>query len=214
MLKSKHFAQLNESISQFKATALIACIFSCLGKKNTSNSAKVKEVLRKNFPNVYSTQAEVDSVVNMLLKDKLLTGTLENFSDPRGASGSSFPQVFVEVVSLKGESAPTSSRSTVTKAAAKPVQSIESIKGNKISRSLAQKLMENNSGKFFSAKFVTKKNKMRTINAQLLKDSSVELGYIKVKEINKIKKGENAVRNINLQTLEELSIGGRTFQVG
>lgn len=91
---------------------------------------------------------------------------------------------------------------------------VEDIKKSNISRTDALKLIQNNKGHFFTATFVNKEDELRTINAQYLKDSDTKLGYVKVRETSKMGKGENPIRNINLQTLEELRIGGKTFKVG
>jgi len=89
------------------------------------------------------------------------------------------------------------------------------IKTKNISRTQALELMKNNKGHFFSAVFVTKGNKLRTINGQWLKDQGPsDLGYVKVRETSKLKSGKEAIRNVNLQTLELLKIAGKTFNVG
>lgn len=89
------------------------------------------------------------------------------------------------------------------------------IKGKSISRTQALELMKNNKGHFFTAVFVTKEDKLRTINGQYLKDQGDSvLGYVKVTESSKAKKKSNAVRNVNLQTLQLLKIGKKIFNVG
>ena len=95
---------------------------------------------------------------------------------------------------------------------AKSIATIEGMKKKIISRTDALNLMRNNKGKFFSAVFVTKKATLRTINGQY--QGTTELGYVIVAENGKRRKKEQALRNINLQTLEMLSIGGKTFNVG
>lgn len=92
---------------------------------------------------------------------------------------------------------------------------VSAISKTSIGRKQALELMRNNKGRFFTATFVNKENNLRTINAQYLKDQgTTDLGYVKVRETSKMKGEENSIRQINLQTLEELSIGGKTFKVG
>jgi len=88
----------------------------------------------------------------------------------------------------------------------------ESLK--KISKSKALELMSNNKGHFFTAIFIDKDGERRTINCQYLKDQKQSpLGYCKVRELNKLKRGEESIRQINLQTLISLSIGGQKYHV-
>jgi len=86
----------------------------------------------------------------------------------------------------------------------------------KLSKADARKLMENNKGHFFSAEFTTKKNKARVINCQYLPNQENDgLGYVKVREASKMRtKASSSVRNINMQTLKYLKIGGTTYKVG
>lgn len=93
--------------------------------------------------------------------------------------------------------------------------SVSDIKKTTIGKKAALELMKNNRGHFFTATFVNKEGNLRTINAQYLKDQgTTDLGYVKVRETSKMRTEENAVRQINLQTIEELRIGGKTFKVG
>lgn len=75
-------------------------------------------------------------------------------------------------------------------------------------------LMQNNKGHFFTATFIKKDGTRRTINCQYLKDQSqTTAGYVKVRETGKLKTGVNAIRQINLNTLEELKIAGKVYQL-
>ena len=94
-------------------------------------------------------------------------------------------------------------------------KSVSEIKVKNIGRTQALELIKNNKGKFFTAVYITKKDKLRTINCQYLKDQGVsELGYVKVVENVKLKNKEQGIRNLNLQTLQLLKIGGKVFNVG
>lgn len=89
------------------------------------------------------------------------------------------------------------------------------IKPTYISRRKALELMQNNSGHFFTAVFVKKDGEERKMNCQYLKDQSAsQLGYLKIKEPAAIKRGEkSAIKNLNLQTLKSLSIGGSHYKI-
>ena len=83
-----------------------------------------------------------------------------------------------------------------------------------ISRQKALDMMANNKGHFFTAVFVKQDGTERTINCQYLKDQhSNPLGYVMVKEAQKMKDGVNAIRQINLQTLRKLRIGGQNYNI-
>lgn len=87
-------------------------------------------------------------------------------------------------------------------------------KFKKLSRTKALELMSNNKGHFFTAVFIDKDNEVRTINCQYLKDQKQSvLGYVLVRECNKLRKGEDAIRNVNLQSLKELHIGGVKYKL-
>ena len=84
----------------------------------------------------------------------------------------------------------------------------------KLSKKKALEYMKNNKGHFFTAIFTDKELKERTINCQYLKDQlDTGLGYVRVKEASKLKKGEDAIRNINIQTLLELHIAGIKYKL-
>jgi hypothetical protein len=81
-----------------------------------------------------------------------------------------------------------------------------------ISRIKAASVMEEAGGKFFTVVFVKKDTTERTMNCQYLKNQGYpKLGYIKVKEMSKIRKGESAIRNINMQTLISITMGKTTY---
>jgi hypothetical protein len=83
-----------------------------------------------------------------------------------------------------------------------------------INRTKAFELMRDSKGHFFTAVFTKQDGSKRTINCQYMKDQETSnLGYVKVKEANKLKKDENPIRQINLQTIESLKIGGKLYTV-
>jgi len=90
-----------------------------------------------------------------------------------------------------------------------PKITIPKIVKNIISRKRAYELMSTSKGRFFTATFITKKGTKRVINGQFLKSQKdLMLGYVKVKEACKHNTGD-CIRNINLQTLKKLCIGGK-----
>lgn len=86
--------------------------------------------------------------------------------------------------------------------------------GNTISRQRAFDMMANNKGHFFTATFVKQNGDMRTINCQYLKtQTGANSGYVMVREAGKMKQGVNAIRQINLQTLQNIRIGGQNYVI-
>lgn len=91
----------------------------------------------------------------------------------------------------------------------KRITSVKEVKGSKISRTNALDLMQNSRGSFFTAVVTKKDNSKRSINGQYIKGQKANpLGYVKVREVAK-----KAIRHVNLQTIQELRIGGKTFKV-
>lgn len=85
----------------------------------------------------------------------------------------------------------------------------------RISRTAALKMIQGNKGRFFTAVFTKKDGTLRTINAQYLPDQdNSALGYVKVRDQALIKKQPNdCTRQINLQTLSQIKIGGTLYKV-
>ena len=101
------------------------------------------------------------------------------------------------------------------KASPTTVATVTKNKANVINRTKALELMSNNKGRFFTAIFTDKKNQDRTINCRYLKDQSVsKLGYVKVTDeaLRKVNPND-CIRNVNLQTLKSLSIGGTQYKI-
>jgi hypothetical protein len=88
------------------------------------------------------------------------------------------------------------------------------VKATRISRTKAMDLMLGNKGYFFTAEFVKKDGEVRVMNCQCLKDQDPKLGYVKVKEASLMRiDPTKAVRNINIQTLRGLKIGGVAYSI-
>lgn len=83
-----------------------------------------------------------------------------------------------------------------------------------INRTKALALMQNNRGHFFTADFIDKDGKPRTMNCQYLKDQTTSpLGYVKVKEQTLVRAGQPAIRSVNLQTLKTLRIAKVNYKI-
>ena len=78
----------------------------------------------------------------------------------------------------------------------------------RISKSKALELIKNNGSKMFTSTFVKKNGETRTVNGMIKTKINSELGYLKVFE-NKTKE----FRNVNLQTLESMSLGGKKYLI-
>ena len=87
-------------------------------------------------------------------------------------------------------------------------------KGTAITRTKALEKMKNNKGHFFTVEFIKEDGSLRKLNGQYIKDQTQSpLGYVLVKEASKLKAGVNPIRNVNLQTLKSLKIGGTLHPV-
>lgn len=208
--KNQQADNLKVAGKETKKSAILLAVFELLKPNNQVTTLEVKTYVRKNFPEFYTTQADVSQALQVLNDEGVLNykdnGTYRTYYNPN-----------IKAPKASKTAPQTTVKSNAKAAVAKTVNIVTTpseVKGNHISRTQAMYFMQNNKGHFFTAKFITKKNNLRTINAQYLKDSKADLGYIKVRETGKLKKGEDGVRNVNLQTLEELTIGGRTFIVG
>jgi hypothetical protein len=85
------------------------------------------------------------------------------------------------------------------------------MKMKRISKEKALELMTNNKGRFFTATFIKKNGEERTINGKY--KSVSKLGYVKIAEHNVGTKEAGRIRNVNLQTIKALKIGGQLCKV-
>lgn len=94
-------------------------------------------------------------------------------------------------------------------AVANVVKKTSTSKTKYISRTKALELMANSKGSFFTVEFVEKDGSARTLNGSFAKNQKqAHLGYVSVRENNKLKAGVNPFRQVNLQTLQSLTING------
>lgn len=73
----------------------------------------------------------------------------------------------------------------------------------KVSRTKMIQIINDTRGRFFTSTHIDKENKPRTMNAIKSNKSTTELGYITVYSMS-----DKGLRNINPQTITDLSFGG------
>jgi hypothetical protein len=168
-------------------------ILGLLEANNSITTLEVKNELRRVHPEFSWLQKDVSNFMN----DMHLAGDLTY--DDNGTY-----RVY------HGEVKKTKS----SKKNPKTGKALPKVKATRISRSKAMDLMLGNKGYFFTAEFVKKDGEVRIMNCQCLKDQDPKLGYVKVKEASLMRSDPaKAVRNINIQTLKSLKIGGVAYKV-
>lgn len=103
----------------------------------------------------------------------------------------------------------TNSHKPAIIAKARQTPKANKLQKTRISKTKALEAMAKSGGRFFGATFTKKDGTERTITCKFV--DSTPLGYIKVSEHNIEKPGQ--IRNINLQTLKSLRIGGKLCTV-
>ena len=179
-------------IKTLKRGQMAATVMNLLAANNTITTLEVKIALRTMYPDWNWPQNEVSEFMNnMHLKGDL---TYEDNGTYRIYSGEAKKK--------------SNSKKDATGKKLKKVKMIN------ISKSKACDLMMGNKGYFFTAEFVKKDGEVRIINCQCIKDQDLKLGYVKVKEASLMRtKPDAAIRQINLQTLKSLKIGGVAYKV-
>lgn len=173
-----------------------------LKPNNTVTDVEIKAKLINDYPDFYWSQERVTLFMNEYAKKGLFTykdnSTYRTYSDP-------LISIIRKVIGAKPKKV---AKKVTKKAKVAPVP--------KISRMTALKLIENNKGHFFTATFIKKDNSTRLINCRYLKDqTNSHLGYVKVidEKLRKLNPND-CTRQINLQTLTDLNIAGKTYKVG
>ena len=193
-----------------KEGQMAAAVAMLLKANNSVTTLEVKTQLRSEFPKGRWVQREVSAFMAELADSGDLT-----FKD-----NGTFRTYSLKGVKLKTavKSTPTMTGKKSMKVSVTPVVSIlKGQKAKKISRTNALDLMLNNKGRFFTAEFINKEGDRRVMNCQLVKDQKqAKLGYVKVREASLMRSStpEKAIRNVNIQTLEGLKIGGVLYKVG
>jgi len=207
--------------------------------QNQVTTLEIKTEVMSKFKHFHWTQNYVSAVMDDAYKAGMFTFVeSDGISAPRhriySETGVVIKNVKVKKPMKKALTVAKKTK-TATKAVTKPKVSVtptvRTVPASKtISKTKALELMKNNKGHFFTATFIKKEGDVRTMNCQYLKDQSTsELGYVKVKEAIKAKVAKNAakkavaskkrmpkedaIRQINIQTLKELKIAGNSYKV-
>ncbi len=173
---------------QFMKAAVLSTATKLLKANNTVSTLEIKNQLREDEPDFYWNQITVSSIMSELHNENEFTyvdnGIYRIYSIP----------VLSPV--LKAVKAKITTPST------------------RISRKKALELIKGNKGYFFTAIFTKQDGTERILNGQYLKNQKDnQLGYVLVRESRKMKIGEPAIRNINLQTLKKLKIRGSQYTI-
>lgn len=168
---------------------------------NTVTTLEIKTELRKRYPNNRWEQAKVSSTMidaNAAGKfDYTDNGTFRTYS----LAGKGTTVAPVAQVSTPTVTTPTGKTKKV-KAPKAPMTT------QKISRTKALDLIQNSNGKFFTVTFIKKDGTRRVLNGQYTPDMGVSpLGYILVRDISAVRRKEDKkVKNVNLQTIESITL--------
>jgi len=182
---------MKKMIADLKRGYMSATVMNLLQANNTVTTLEVKNALRSEYSDFSWKQSEVSDYMN----EQHLAGELTYQDNGTYRIYSGEAKKSTPVKKVKGKA-------------------IAKIKMTSISKTKACELMMGNKGHFFTAEFTKKDGELRVINCQCIKDQDIKLGYIKVKEASKMRTDpDKAIRNINLQTLKFLKIGGVAYKV-
>lgn len=207
-VKDKELTTKKEQTMENVTKAVYKTAKTLLKANNTVTTLEVKTQLRKDYPTyhwIQNTKGQVTGV-SEIMNDFATKGKF-TYKDNGTYRTYSFP---------KSKTSTKVASKTVTKSkGTKSVSKNPNHNVKTISRLKAHDLMSNNGGRFFTATFTKKDGTERIMSCTYLKDQTGSvLGYIKVKDTNLCKKTPgNCIRNVNLQTLTKLSIGGKTYNV-
>lgn len=195
-------------VKQAKIEAVKGTAQRLLKANNTVTTLEIKAELVVKYPGFYWDQVTVSSYMENEYQGMGMTYTTNGNYRVYSYAGKKVNQ---PIATKRSVGRPRKSVATVTSVTAAP--SLPS-SGKPISKAAALALIENAGGTYFTATFVKKNGEKRTMNCQLTKtQGSSKLGYITVRIPGKLKAGENAIRNVNLQTLKELKIKGNIYKV-
>lgn len=214
LVKQKQNKTIN--IMQLMKDAVEKAANKLLQANNTVTTLEVKNELRKSDPhfrwkqNADGTVPGVSELMNELYDD----GKFVYYDNGTYRVYSSAKMVAKTLASLP--TGTTTATSSVVKApkAMKP-KTLDVTGAKKISMKKALELIQDTKGRFFTVLFVKQDGSERVMNAQYLKDQTNSvLGYVKVRDAAKMKSTpKDAIRQINLQTLKVLKVGGATYKV-
>lgn len=179
-------------VKTVKQGCMSASVLKMLQDSVTVTVAEVKTQLKGNYPDFAWTRAEISTFMNdMHLKGALI---LEDNGSFRGYTGET-KKVNSVKKDPKGKKLPK-------------------IKMTNISKAKAWDLMIGNHGRFFTAEFVKKNKDVRVMNCLCLQKQDSKLGYVQVKEASLMRSDpDKAIRQINMQTLKSLKIGGIAYKI-
>ena len=81
----------------------------------------------------------------------------------------------------------------------------------RIGKAQALELMRNNKGHYYTVEFLKEDNTLRVLNGQF--HSVDELGYMKMRECSKLRKGKRAFRNVRILGIKKLKIAKQEYNV-
>lgn len=197
-LKPINKTKMNTQMKQ----AVLDTANKLLKAQNTVTTLEIKTQAIQDYPTFFWTQVFVSDTMKDFEQQLMFTITADNgtYRTYSGA-GANYQQVVNTV--------PGFIATPKTKA------KLLNLKPSTIGMKKAYELMTTNKGHFFTATFIDRKGEERTMNCQYLKgkQDTLTLGYVKVKESNKLKTGVNPIRQINLQTLKQLRIAGNLYKI-
>ena len=172
-------------------------------EKHVKASLVVTNALFKKHPEYKWTQKFVSDCMAALADDGALS-----FTD----NGTFRTYTFKITTKVRSTKTPKAKDTSNTPSPAK-----RSSKSKTISKSKALDLMSGNKGRFFTAEFKDKKGEIRVMNCQYLKNQGTsKLGYVKVREAVLMRTQSDpkkTIRQINLQTVISLKIGGTLYKI-
>ena len=204
-----------------KASMIVIMVNKLLSRKvSETTTLEVKDTLRKKYPAMKWNQKFVSECMDALARDTAITytdnGTFRTYSfktSKRGGTriGAARPKTTTKNVTVNVAQNP------ITKAVPTVKVVSKGPKAKRISKTKALDLMIGNKGRFFTAEFIDKKGATRIINCTYLKDQGTpKLGYVKVKETSLMKTESDpkkTIRQINLQTIVSLKLGGALYKI-
>jgi len=209
-VKNKVKTVKSSKMTKTMQDAAFKTVKQLLVANNTVTTLELKNQLRKDYPLYFWTQSIVSGIVQDFVDNGKLTivddnGTYRTYADPTQPARKSTVVV--------GKSNTASTKATTVTVTAKKVPSTPTAKGKKISRQDAYDLIVNNKGRFFTGVFTKKDGTTRVMNGQYVSGQTPsKLGYVKIKDASLMKKDPtNCIRNMNLQTLEQLKIAGNQY---
>lgn len=198
-MKADQLQTNNTTMKLMKDAVRVTALKLCQAN-NTVTTLEIKTELRKTHPYFHWIQNSRNGLIGVSeYMDELHKDGEFAYTD-----NGNF-RVYSAITAVKATKTPKNT----PKAQISPNHNVRSI-----SRTKALDMMVNNKGHFFTATFIKQNGDERTINCQYMKDQkSNPIGYVMVRETGKMKQGVNAIRQINIQTLQSIRIGGQNYNI-